>query len=136
VKIGMAAVALNFALNISLVWWLAELGLAVATAVSASVQVVALTVIFSRRLGPLDWRPLVRSIAGTLVATALMTVVVVAILWAMPTGAGRGQELLRVTAAVAGGIVSFLAMSATLGMSELAVLLGLKARANESAPRP
>ena len=74
----MLAVAINLALNLSLIWPLAEIGLAVATSIAAAVQVVLLAVVFSRGAAGLAWRELNGTLIKTLVATAVMCGAVVA----------------------------------------------------------
>ena len=58
VRTAAVIVALNLTLNLTLIWPLAEAGLAVATSISAGVQVFVLMVLFSRGKGPLDWSTL------------------------------------------------------------------------------
>ncbi|NLF06555.1 MAG: murein biosynthesis integral membrane protein MurJ, partial [Pirellulaceae bacterium] len=58
VRIAAWMVGLNLALNLSLIWPLAENGLAISTSIAAAVQVIVLTLIFSRRRAHLDWRSL------------------------------------------------------------------------------
>ena len=64
---------MNLALNLSLIWTpLEEAGLAVATSVSAAVQVLILLLIFSRRQNPLGWPELATAAARTVLCTLLM----------------------------------------------------------------
>jgi len=72
VRIAACIVGLNLTLNLTLIWPMAEAGLAVATAASATVQVLLLMLIFSRRKGPLYWRVLAATGARTVLATAVM----------------------------------------------------------------
>lgn len=96
VRIGMGVVGLNLALNLTLIWPLAERGLAVATAVAAAVQVVVLAAIFSLRKSHLYWRALGATLARSLLATALMLAAGSVALGWVATGEGLGSKLLRV----------------------------------------
>src|SRR5690606_10723344 len=71
VRIAVAAVALNLVLSLTLMWSLAERGMAVSTATTAGVQMIALLAVFSRGQVSLPWRLLAGSAARVLAATAL-----------------------------------------------------------------
>ncbi len=73
IRIGTATVALDFTLNLVLIWFMAETGLAISTSIGASLQVVVLAVLFSRRKVPLGWPSLAAASSKTIIATALMT---------------------------------------------------------------
>ena len=60
VRVGVWVVGLNLVLNLTLIWPLAEAGLAISTTVATAVQLFLLMAIFSRRQAPLGWRPLGR----------------------------------------------------------------------------
>ncbi len=62
---SLLGMGINVALDLALVWPLGECGLALATAVSASVQVFVMARLFSKLHGPLDWRPLQTTYAKT-----------------------------------------------------------------------
>ena len=53
VRVAAWMVGLNLVLNLTLIWPMAEAGLAVSTSVAAAVQVFVLVAIFSRRQAPL-----------------------------------------------------------------------------------
>lgn len=72
-KVGAAMMGVNLTLNLTLVWPLAEAGLAVATSAAAMGQVVILALIFSRTKIALDWRALGVTVARALGATVAMT---------------------------------------------------------------
>lgn len=112
-RIGLATVAGNLGLNLILVHTpLREAGLALASSLSAWASAVAYAVVAHRRGagGPVAWR----SLAWPLVATALMGVVVWAILHFWPgtgTGTGFAWHATRLTVAVVvgGGLYGLLA---------------------------
>jgi len=95
-KIGAAIVVLNFALNMLLVWPFAEAGLALATALTAGLQVLLLMTVFSRRQSHLGWRPLIATALRTSLATFLMTAAGWATLAWLPTAGGLTAEFVRV----------------------------------------
>ena len=86
---------------------LAEAGLAAATAISATVQVAALAVLFSRGHVALHWRSLAKTAVCAAVATAIMAVVGLWILNAIVFEPGLQNALLRVGAPLAGCLVVY-----------------------------
>jgi putative peptidoglycan lipid II flippase len=82
-QIGMLAVLSDTVLNLTLIWVLAERGLASSTALTAMGQLALLTVSLQRRLGRFDWRQL-----GS---TALRAVVAAALMYAVCRGVQAGQ---------------------------------------------
>ena len=117
-KLAAAMIALNLALNLTLIWPLAEAGLAVATAVCAAIQFVILTWLFSRRVARLDARSLVLTAARALLAALIMAAVsLVALQW-LPLG-----RLFNLVLALAAAGVVYAAIYRLLGGRELAELL-------------
>jgi putative peptidoglycan lipid II flippase len=123
-RLGLAAVALNLALNLTLVWPLAELGLAVATSISAAVQVALLALIFSRDISALDWRSLAATIARGAVAVATMAGAVLAVssMFGLNPESTRTQQAIHLAVAIGAGIAAYLAAAALLRMPELSWL--------------
>ncbi len=124
VKLGAAMVALNLAMNLTLVWSLAEVGLAAATAICASLQVVLLAVIFSRRCGRLDWRRLVQTLGRATLATGAMLAAGYPLLTQMPAGPELTTQLLRVGVPLSACVLVYLAVYALLRGPELRMLRG------------
>ena len=122
VKIGAGVVGLNLALNLLLIWPLAEAGLAVSTSVAAGVQVLVLIAIFSRRKSSLLWRPLAGTVLRTLAATLLMTAAGYTVLWLIPRAPGLANELARVFVPFGLSVSVFLAANRALGGRELEML--------------
>lgn len=121
VRVALAAVVLNLALNLTLIWPLAEVGLAVSTAVSAVVQCLT--------LGWLLWRKWAASAsllrAGwwpSLAATAALALAVAAVDVGLPAAAGVGTQILRLGAVVGGGTAAFFLTAWLLGSRELTIL--------------
>jgi putative peptidoglycan lipid II flippase len=119
VKVGVGAVALNFGLNLLLIWPLAEAGLAVATSISAGLQVVVLLAIFSRRLAPIEWPLLARSAWRTAVATLAMAAAGHAVLGATWPASDLAGKLAQVSLPVAAGMAVYFAAAWLLGGGEL-----------------
>jgi putative peptidoglycan lipid II flippase len=82
-RLGFVALAINLVLTLTLIWPLAERGLAISTAVAASVQAVMLAVVFSRGGSPLDWRALGTTMLKGAIAAAAMSVAVLAARYAV-----------------------------------------------------
>jgi putative peptidoglycan lipid II flippase len=124
VKAGLAAMAANLAMNLALLWPLAEAGLAVSTSLAAIFQLVLLVVLFARKFGSLDWHAVGRTLFSTLLATAAMLGTGVAALWLAPRGLRLGSELAGVFFPLIVGGLSFLAISWWRRMPELELLIG------------
>jgi putative peptidoglycan lipid II flippase len=124
VKIGAGVVALNFSLNLILIWPLAEAGLAVATSVAGMVQATLLVGGLSRRGTALGW-PLVAATAlRTVAATAVMTAAGLAALAAIEPGPGLIGKLARVAVPLGASVAVYFAAHALLGGRDLRLALG------------
>ena len=80
VRIGLAMVGLNLGMDLIFLWPWAETGLAMATTISAAIQVVLLASFFSGRFGSLAWFRLLRTGVTTAVSTAAMAIACWAVL--------------------------------------------------------
>ena len=109
VKVGAAMVVLNLSTDLTLIWPLAEAGLALSTAVAASVQVVVLMVLFSRHKAALDWPTLAATAARTVLATLVMASAGYATLAMLPARPGLGGQASRVAAPLAASLAAYLA---------------------------
>jgi putative peptidoglycan lipid II flippase len=125
-RIGLTAVLINLALSLTLVWPLAERGLALATAISAGVQTVLLTAVFARRLVPLDWPALMTTLVRGAISCAAMTAAVLLVQTWHPqiAASSRTQLAIEVALAITVGAAVYLAMATLLRMPELRLLLG------------
>ena len=123
VKVGAAVVGVNVALNLILIWPLAERGLALSTAIAAALQIVWLAAVFSGRLARLDWPALLRTITRTCAATMLMTACGFALLTLFPRGGGGiASELVHVVAGVVVCGLVYFASAWLLGLTEIRIL--------------
>lgn len=104
-------------------WDLGHAGLAAATSLSATVNLVVLAVVVSRRLGGLELRSLAASFGRSLVATAVMVPAVVfaagRIEWATAPF-GRAAAVLAVAIGI--GLAVFAAVACLMGGPEVAVV--------------
>jgi putative peptidoglycan lipid II flippase len=125
VLLGLLSVAANVALALTLMWPLAHTGLALASSLSAYVNVLALLWALRRRLGRLGGRALARSVARTLVATVPLFVVARAL---APAWDGSPFAAAATLGAVTAGALTFAAAAALLRAPELLALLGILRR--------
>lgn len=124
VRIGLPMVGLNLMLNLALVRPLAESGLALATALTAALQVVLLTWGLRRWLIGVGWQRVRRVAVRSLIASAVMAVAVLAASrFLSPTGEGVWERLAAVGIPLAVGVGTYLALSAVLGLKEVWELL-------------
>ena len=122
-KLGLVAVGVNLALNLMLIWPLAERGLAVSTAVAAAVQMALLAATFSRAVHPLPWRVLGGTLAKCGVATLVMGAAVWAVRHLIPADGDRASLTVQLIAAIGAGAMAYLAAARVLRMPELGLLL-------------
>ncbi len=88
VKVGAGMVALNLILNLTLIWFLREGGLALATAISATIQIIILFVLLRKKLNITGHKHIITSAIKTLIATFFMYVTCWIMLKIMPTNDG------------------------------------------------
>lgn len=123
-RIALRMVALNFLLNLGLVFILEEKGLALSTSITAILQVVWLAVLLRRRLPELPLTTLWPPISRMTMAAALMAI---ALLMAdSPVVLSRtvyGNTWLRLSALVAIGLIVYGAAAKLLRIGELRAML-------------
>ncbi len=124
-RLGLVAVGVNLALNLTLIWPLAEIGLAVATSIAAGVQVVLLAATFSRTTSQLAWTELGATLMKSAIAVLAMALAVVGVEHFYPAGLelGRMQQAIQVSLFIGVGAAVYLSTAWLLGMSELSLLL-------------
>jgi putative peptidoglycan lipid II flippase len=122
VHVGVSVLALNVALNFALVFPMAEAGLALATAISSTVQVVWLSVALSRHLPDVRWSLVATGAARTLLAGGAMG----SIVWYLlrPGVLGDYGNLVQLAVGVPVGVAVFVVTARLVGCPELAELLG------------
>ena len=124
VRVAAWMVGLNLALNLTLIWPMAEAGLAVSTSLAAAVQVFVLMAIFSRRQAPLHWRDLSATAARTILSTAVMAAIVYFALDWTPAGLRLWAQIVHVFVPIALGMAGYCGAYWLLGGRELGMLLG------------
>jgi putative peptidoglycan lipid II flippase len=122
VRVCVWVVSLNLVLNLTLIWPLAEAGLALSTTVATVVQLFILMAKFSRRQAPLDWRALAATSVRALLATAAMAGVVCTILPHMPTGDRLIGQVTHVVVPIILGAAAYCGAYLLLGGRELGML--------------
>lgn len=125
VKVSMSMVALNFALNVTLIWTpLGVAGLAWSTATCAIIQMVALERLLARRIGPILDRDVRRSWMRTLGATLFMGACTWPLAHWLPAEGTWGQMALTLGTLVATGAATLLCAATLMRMPELRWALG------------
>jgi putative peptidoglycan lipid II flippase len=120
-KLSIASMVLNLALNIILIWRLREAGLAWSTSFAAIAQCIWLAVLARKRLcdGPLLDAHAVRGAAKIALASLVMTAAVWAMLHLGPARPTWTKQLLGVALACGVGVVSYLGACMVLRVQEL-----------------
>jgi putative peptidoglycan lipid II flippase len=123
-RLGAITVIINLGLNLLLVWPLAEIGLAVSTAIAAALQVVLLLVTFSRNCSPIVWKDLGSTLGKTAIASTAMALAVVFVQHhhGGVADASRSQLALELVLTIGGGVAVYLATAWLLGIQELRLL--------------
>lgn len=127
VKIGIVAVALNLALNLILTRYLLHVGVALATALAAWFNALALALLLARRGQLVLDRRMRRRGPRLLAATVAMGVV----LWAAQAGLGLLPHMPRpvsLALLVSAGILAYFAAAHALGAVDLRELRGMLRR--------
>jgi putative peptidoglycan lipid II flippase len=115
VKISLVIVALNLVLNLILTRYLAHVGIALATGLSAWVNVIALAWLLRRRG---QWRPdrrLRRRLPRLLMATLAMAAVLIALRMALPDPAGSTARLVMLAIYVGVGLATYFGIAHAIG---------------------
>lgn len=125
-RIALWMVGLNLTLNMTLIWWLREAGLAWSTAISAGVQTLLLAAATRRRLtgqSLLDG-PTARAVGGQLVGTAFVAAASLGVLWLWREPSGWWGVAGRTGAGVGAGAGVYAAWTLARRAPELRWLLG------------
>ncbi|WP_426954826.1 murein biosynthesis integral membrane protein MurJ [Muricoccus radiodurans] len=128
VKIGLAAVALNLALNLALTPWLQHVGIALATSLSAWANTAALALILRRRGHWHADKRVRRNVPRLLVATLAMAAVLLVLRMAMPDPGGSTARIVVLAIYVAAGLVTYFGTAHLTGALPLGELRRLRRR--------
>ncbi|MCE5301623.1 MAG: murein biosynthesis integral membrane protein MurJ [Planctomycetaceae bacterium] len=123
VRIAAWMVGMNLALNLTLIWPMAEAGLAASTSMAAAVQTLVLMAVFSRRYARLGWRELAANVARSAAATAAMAVAVYGTLGYFPNGGRLVDQVVQVGVPLVVGAAVYCGTYRLLGGRELGMLL-------------
>jgi putative peptidoglycan lipid II flippase len=123
-RVGVAALVFDGVLNLTLIWPLAERGLAWSTAFSSMMQVLGLLVLLSRQVGGLPLGEVARTAGKALLATLAMSLAVWALQRAVPPATSSLLEAARMLLLVGSGAATFAAVARLVGLTEVAWLTG------------
>ena len=119
-KAAACMVALDIAMNLCLVFVMQERGLALATAVCATLQVVYLTHRLRQVVPEMAWSNLIRGLRGTLLATVAMAAVLAVLVFAL---SGLASNPIRLIILVTAGVGAYLLTAYLLRLEELRIAM-------------
>jgi putative peptidoglycan lipid II flippase len=123
VKVGAGVVGLNLVLNLTLIWFLREGGLALATAISATIQIIILFALLRKKLNITGHKHIITSAIKTLIATFFMYVTCWIMLKIMPTSDGTLMiKSIRLLIPLTTALMAFFTVSFLLKSEELKYL--------------
>jgi len=123
VKVGAGMVALNLILNLTLIWFLREGGLALATAISATIQIIILFVLLRKKLNITGHKHIITSAIKTLIATFFMYITCWSMLKIMPACDGSLMvKFIRLLIPLTTALITFFTVSFLLKSEELKYL--------------
>lgn len=135
VRVGLVSVALNLVLNIVFILTWPEgykhAGLACSTVLSSAFSCVVLAGLLQRHMGSPGWAAILAAFGRALIAAVAMGAIAcwIGALPALTAIPGKAGDIVRVAAAVAGGMASYFLLTALICRQELReILAGLKKR--------
>lgn len=134
-RVSLAMVGLNLALNFSLIWWLREAGLAWATSIAAVAQCGVLMALARSRHGLRPWDSSTLGAFGRIAgASAIMGVAVWGLDHFLPEATTWPRHALKLGVCVGGGIGVYIFLARVMGLMELAWLLRRGPRDADAGP--
>jgi putative peptidoglycan lipid II flippase len=128
VLVAVSMVALNFVLNITLIFTpLREAGLAWSTAICAMLQAAILARVLAKEVPNIVDREVFASCARSAIAVAVMGAALVAVGFALPRGHGTGGMLVTLVAKIVVGAGVYVLVARSMRMPELPWALGRRA---------
>ncbi len=123
-RTAVFALVVNLALNLSLVWSLGEAGLALATSLTAFLQVFVLLFLLRGRIGFRPLTDLLRPAGKAVVSTAVMAVAVWLLWTFLPIlrGEGLSARFARIAVVIGTGVAVYFGTALLLRDANLAVL--------------
>lgn len=132
-RVSGIAVALNLLLNLSLIWVVGGVALALTTSLVSGLQCVVVAALFRRKIGNWD----TRSVRSAIVAAVLASVVMIAggaiAAYAVSEWSGWFGRLARVAIPLGTAIIIYLAVCRVIGFQEPWELLHRRGRKSEQA---
>jgi putative peptidoglycan lipid II flippase len=125
-RIGLITATINIVLNLTLVWTVGGVGLALGTALSAVIQVVLATGKLQSRAGGLEWSAIGATAWRTMLAAATMGAVCLAVREFVPDGASLAQRGIALGAPFAVGLIVYFGVAWLVRLSEPWELIGVK----------
>lgn len=128
VRIGAMMVGLDLLMNLTLIWPLAERGLAFSTAIAASIHVAILIWAIQKKVGRLDWPQVLSTSGRTVLATGVMSATCLAMMQFFPGGESLTARLLALGFPCGLGLIMFLAAAWLFRVDEVGMLIRRKPR--------
>lgn len=129
-KVAMGTVAINFALNLTLIWPLAEAGMAWATSIAAMSQCAVLWLVLRRGMGRMgDMGPIadaetLGAAARIVLASLAMGAVTYGAMRLVPTPTTWTEHLVSMVVGTAAGTAAYAGLAVVLRMKEMRWLVG------------
>lgn len=121
--VGLGALVMNASLNVSLIWPLGGRGLALSTAMVATVQCLATGGLLQHRIGRLEWKAISTTAMKTAIATGSMAVIVVLTSSWLPHEGKALSRVIELVIPMLLGVATFLGFTWLLRMPEPLMLL-------------
>jgi len=126
VKVGLLTLILNVILNLILMQFMAERGLALSTTICAYINITFLMILLRKKMGPLG----LKKIAGSIIQIIITTVIMGWIVWGASTITQNHfpendflDKLLKVIIPLASGLIIYIVIAFLTGQRELRELL-------------
>lgn len=123
VRTGMLAVLVNCLLDVTLIWPWAEAGLAIATAVSTTVQFLLLVWLFQRKQGGLNMAELGRGTLRVVLAALAMYLAISLLAGVVPSADTTASAAIRVAVLFVAALVVYFSVHWALGGREFRMLI-------------
>lgn len=117
-KLGLLSVGVDLLLNMLLIWFLAEKGLAVTTSICAMLQVAGMVWAMQHRLGRFEWGPFQRTALRTVIATTIMSAAGLGLMYWCQQDARLSGKLLGLVVPCVGASLTYLLAAWLLKLDE------------------
>jgi len=117
-KLGLIALALNQVLNLSLIWFLGGIGLALGGVLTSAILCLVTLILLNRHLGSLDWKAIRSTLLKSLICTIIMTATCLGTISILPEPSGIASRLLLLIAPCLTGAGVILIGGRLVGLTE------------------